>query len=308
MDANEGHWRRRVMPLALMVALGTAGTWIAATVGLAQRGPNKTEALPLPVAGRVVEQSSGARARADDLSQAFRDAAQAVLAAVVVIKAPDEMACPHCGRAHREEEWGDEMSSQEAGDHARNKDSLAVLGSGFIVDASGLVVTNQHVVKSAPRIVVQLADGRQFPATRVREDGTMDLAILKIKATGPLPVARLADPVSVEIGDWVLAVGCPLELEQTVSAGIISAKNRSFCPNHRARMLQTDAAINPGSSGGPLVNLDGRVVGITTSIASEDGGYQGIGFAIPAGHAASLVAMLTGTDNQPRGTARENDR
>jgi serine protease Do len=102
----------------------------------------------------------------------------------------------------------------------------------------------------------------------------------------------LTDPKGVETGDWVLAVGCPLELEQTVSAGIISAKNRSSCAKHRVRMLQTDAAINPGSSGGPLVNLDGQVVGITTSIASEDGGYQGIGFAIPANHAAQLLAEL----------------
>jgi serine protease Do len=192
------------------------------------------------------------------------------------------------------------MPSQEARDPGRHKESLAVLGSGFIVDASGLVVTNQHVVTSAHRLVVQLADGRQFQATRAREDAAMDLAILKIEAKEPLPAAQLANLETVEIGDWVLAVGCPLELEQTVSAGIISAKNRSFCSNHRARMLQTDAAINPGSSGGPLVNLDGQVVGVTTSIASEDGGYQGIGFAIPAGHAASLVAQVQGTNSQSR--------
>lgn len=298
MDAEKGPSWRRLILLAFIAALGMVGTWTAATVVNAQRGPEEAKATLPPVAGRNVERSNGARARADDLSQAFRDAAQAVLPAVVVIKAPDEMACPHCGRVHRAGESDDEIPSQEAGGPARHKDSLAVLGSGFIVDASGLVVTNQHVVGSAHGIVVQLADGRQFRATRAKEDAAMDLAILKIEAKGPLPAARLANLETVEIGDWVLAVGCPLELEQTVSAGIISAKNRSFCSNHRARMLQTDAAINPGSSGGPLVNLDGRVVGITTSIASEDGGYQGIGFAIPASHAASLVAQLTGTNNR----------
>lgn len=299
MDANKGSSWRRLIPLALVAALAVVGTWTAATVVNAQRGPDEAKATLPAVAGRSVERSNVARARADDLSQAFRDAARAVLPAVVVIKAPDEMACPHCGRVHREGESNDEMPSQEANGPARHKESLAVLGSGFIVDASGLVVTNQHVVGSAHRLVVQLADGRQFGATRAKEDAAMDLAILKIDAKGPLPAARLANLEIVEIGDWVLAVGCPLELEQTVSAGIISAKNRSFCSNHRARMLQTDAAINPGSSGGPLVNLDGQVVGVTTSIASEDGGYQGIGFAIPASHAASLVAQLTGI-NSPK--------
>lgn len=293
-------WRRLIL-LAAVAVVGMLGTWIAAAAVNAQRGPEDAKASPPPAPSAAVdsiERSGGARARADDLSQAFRDAAQAVLPAVVVIKAPDEMACLHCGRVHRAEESGEDVPSQEGRDPAEHKDSLAVLGSGFIVDASGVVVTNQHVIKSAHRIVVQLADGRQFRATRAREDAAMDLAVLKIEAKGPLPAARLANLATVEIGDWVLAVGCPLELEQTVSAGIISAKNRSFCSNHRARMLQTDAAINPGSSGGPLVNLDGQVVGITTSIASEDGGYQGIGFAIPAGHAASLVTHLTDT-NKP---------
>ena len=231
-------------------------------------------------------------ARADDLSQAFRDASRAVLPAVVVIKAPNEMACSHCGRIHRRDEWDEEMFSPDAAGTVTRKDSLAVLGSGFIVDSSGLVLTNQHVVASTHRVIVQLSDGRQFRAKIAQGDRSMDLAILKIETDGPLPAARLANSEKVAIGDWVLAIGCPLELEQTVSAGIISAKDRSFCPNHRAGMLQTDAAINPGSSGGPLVNLDGQVVGITTSIASEDGGYQGIGFAVPANHAARLVSQL----------------
>lgn len=298
MDGRKHHWPR-LIPLTLAAALGMAGMWLVTNTVSGERSPQDNRPLLPQVAERSIQRSTGARARADDLSQAFRDASQAVLPAVVVIKAPNEMACPHCGRVHRGGEGDGEMLSQETGDTARRKDSLAVLGSGFIVDSSGLVVTNQHVVASAHRVVVQLSDGRQFRATRAQGDPSMDLAILKIEANVPLPTARLANSEMVEIGDWVLAIGCPLELEQTVSAGIISAKNRSFCPNHRARMLQTDAAINPGSSGGPLVNLDGQVVGITTSIASEDGGYQGIGFAVPANHAARLVGKLEDV-NRPK--------
>ena len=276
-----------LIPLALGAALGMVGAWLATNTVSGQRRPEDNRPSLPPAAEQITQPASGAHARADDLSQAFRDASRAVLPAVVVIKAPNEMACPHCGRIHRGSEWGEEMLSQRAADTVTRKDSLAVLGSGFIVDSSGLVVTNQHVVASAHQVVVQLSDGRQFRATRAKGDPSMDLAILQIETNEPLPAARLADSEMVEIGDWVLAVGCPLELEQTVSAGIISAKDRSFCPNHRAGMLQTDAAINPGSSGGPLVNLDGQVVGITTSIASEDGGYQGIGFAVPANHAGA---------------------
>ena len=114
--------------------------------------------------------------------------------------------------------------------------------------------------------------------------------MLKIDATARLPFVSLGDSDKAEIGDWVLTIGCPLELEQTVSAGIISAKNRSFCPQHPTRYLQTDAVVNPGSSGGPLVALNGTVIGITTSIASDDGGYQGIGFAVPASFVKPLLA------------------
>ena len=168
MEAKQGVSWRRLTLLALVAALAVVSTWMAATVVNAQRGPKEANAALAPAAGRSLERSTAARARADDLSQAFRDAARAVLPAVVVIKAPDEMACPHCGRVHREAESYDETPSQEADGPAGHKESLAVLGSGFIVDASGLVVTNQHVVASAHRLVVQLADGRQFRANGER--------------------------------------------------------------------------------------------------------------------------------------------
>ena len=168
-----------------------------------------------------------------------------------------------------------------------------VLGSGFIVAPSGIVLTNKHVVKDQQGMVVQTADGKQYPVVQVRTDPDQDVAVLRIDAKTPLPFARLGNSDTAEIGDWVLTIGSPLELEQTVSAGIISAKNRSFCSSHPTRYLQTDAVVNPGSSGGPLVALNGDVIGITSSIASDDGGYQGIGFAVPASVVQRLLKEFT---------------
>ena len=154
-------------------------------------------------------------------------------------------------------------------------------GSGVIIASDGLILTNNHVVSGADSVVVELADGREFTAEDIRTDPATDLAVLRIKKATNLPAARLGDSDTLRIGDWVLAIGNPFELEASVSAGIISAKGRSLGSAERASFLQTDAAINPGNSGGPLVNLRGEVVGINTAIASSNGAYQGIGFAIP---------------------------
>ena len=150
-----------------------------------------------------------------------------------------------------------------------------------LIDPTGIVLTNQHVIEDADQVTVLLPDGREFSVRQMTPVPGMDLAVLQLDSQEPLPAATLGDSDGLEIGDWILTIGCPLELEQTVSAGIISAKGRTVPDAGRTRLLQTDAAINPGSSGGPLVNLRGEVVGITAAIASEDGGYQGIGFAIP---------------------------
>lgn len=225
--------------------------------------------------------------KAEGLSKAFRAAAQKVLPAVVVIKAGASPECPRCGRAHDEDDEG-EGTSAKAGPSR----SLDILGSGFIVAPQGIVLTNKHVVKDSHRLVVQTADGKQFPVKQVKTDQEHDVAVLSIETKTMLPFVSLGDSENAEIGDWVLTIGCPLELEQTVSAGIISAKNRSFCSKHQTRYLQTDAVINPGSSGGPLVALNGTVIGITTSLASGDGGYQGIGFAVPASFVKPLLAKV----------------
>jgi serine protease Do len=257
-------------------------------------GPDKTiiNAPALALTTKLTDKGlEEGRIRAEGLSQAFRYAAKKVLPTVVVIKTPQSDGCPRCGS--RECDNTDDNEGTSSTSPENEKDAFTVIGSGFLVDPSGIVMTNKHVVKGARKMVVQMADGRKFPVKQVKTDSEIDLAILLIETKESLPAVRLGNSETTEIGDWVLAVGCPLDLEQTVSAGIISAKNRSFCPNHQAKLLQTDAAINPGSSGGPLVNLNGEVIGITTSIASDDGGYQGIGFAIPANLTNRLLQQVT---------------
>lgn len=241
--------------------------------------------------------------KAESLSQAFRSAAKRALPAVVVIKTSDPGRTP--ATADGDEDFSGPVlghfsdSEDPDGQHPRNE-SQSVLGSGVVIDTQGIVLTNNHVVEDAHDLIVRLADGRQFTATVERADKRLDLAVLRVKSETPLPAVRLGDSETLEIGDWVLAIGSPFDLEQTVSAGIISAKGRSLEGAGSARLLQTDAAINPGSSGGPLVNLAGEVVGITTAIASRSGGYQGIAFAVPSNPAKQLRSDQTdGKPSQP---------
>lgn len=155
------------------------------------------------------------------------------------------------------------------------------MGSGVIVDPSGIILTNHHVVKGADSLLVKLHDGRQFEATEWKTDPKTDIAVVRIESSGSLPAAAIGDSDQMDVGDWVMAVGAPFGLNETVTAGIISAKARGIGISAREDFLQTDAAINPGNSGGPLINLQGEVVGINTAISSTNGGYQGIGFAVP---------------------------
>ncbi|MBI1904117.1 MAG: Do family serine endopeptidase [Planctomycetia bacterium] len=167
------------------------------------------------------------------------------------------------------------------------------LGSGVIIDPAGIILTNAHVVDGADEITVQLSDGREYKVKDVKADKGVDVAVLRLDAADlKLPAARFGNSDELEIGDWVIAVGNPFELEATVSAGIISAKGRSLEAVGRTALLQTDAAINPGNSGGPLLNLDGEVIGISTAIATLNGGYQGVGFAIPASTVRWVAGQL----------------
>jgi len=168
------------------------------------------------------------------------------------------------------------------------------LGSGFLIDEKGLILTNNHVVEGAQKLTVQLSDEREFDAEVVGTDKPSDLALIRIKhpPSGLAPL-RFGDSDKLQIGEWVVAVGAPFGLYESVTTGIISAKGRQNTGiSTYGNFLQTDAAINPGNSGGPLVNLDGDVVGINTAIYSQSGGYMGIGFAIPVNLARSVETSL----------------
>jgi serine protease Do len=161
------------------------------------------------------------------------------------------------------------------------------MGSGVIVDAKGVILTNAHVVKDAHEILAKLPDGRQFKATSFVAHEELDLAVVRIEGRD-LPVAALGDSDGLQVGQWVLAIGNPFGLEHTVTAGLVSAMRRRSAEGED--YIQTDAAINPGNSGGPLVDLRGRVVGINTAIYSRSGGYQGIGFALPVNLARDFMS------------------
>ncbi|OSM04864.1 putative protease Do [Magnetofaba australis IT-1] len=175
------------------------------------------------------------------------------------------------------------------------------LGSGVIVGADGYILTNNHVVEDANEITVVLNDEREFDAEIVGRDAKTDLALIRIKVDGPLPVAKLGDSDKSEVGSWVVAIGNPFGLDTTVTAGIISAKGRVIGNGPYDNFIQTDAAINPGNSGGPLFNLDGEVIGINTAIFSRSGGNMGIGFAIPMNLARTVMDQLKENGHVTRG-------
>jgi serine protease Do len=176
------------------------------------------------------------------------------------------------------------------------------LGSGVIVDAKGYIVTNRHVVEKADRIRVKLMDdppGVLHDAKVIGSDQETDLAVIKIESEKALPVAKLGNSDSMEVGDWVLAVGSPFGLSETVTAGIVSAKGRNIVPNRQFQsFIQTDAAINPGNSGGPLVNMAGEVIGINTAILTDTNAYAGVGFAMPSNTVVNVYNQLIAPEHR----------
>jgi serine protease Do len=175
------------------------------------------------------------------------------------------------------------------------------LGSGFVIDPAGYIVTNNHVIEGADEIQVTFTDGTQLPAKLIGTDKQTDLALLKVESTKPLTAVEFGDSDQLRVGDWVIAVGNPFGLGGTVSAGIISARGRDIHAGPFDDFLQIDAAINPGNSGGPTFGLDGKVMGVNTAIASPNGGSVGIGFAIPANLAKPIIAQLRETGSVERG-------
>ena len=199
--------------------------------------------------------------------------------------------------------FGGQMPDQEGGDDGQVRESL---GSGFIVDPKGYIITNYHVIEKADKIYVKLSTdpdtqdlGR--PATIIGTDKATDLAVIKIDTSVPLPTVKLGNSDTAQVGDWVEAIGSPFTLSQTVTAGIISAKNRTIEPGAGGQFqhfIQTDAAINPGNSGGPLLNMNGEVVGVNTAIFTQSNGYQGIGFAMPSNTVVEVYNDLIGAGHK----------
>ena len=183
------------------------------------------------------------------------------------------------------------------------KQEVQGLGSGMIIDGEGHILTNYHVAGGATKIQVGLADGSKYPAKLVGGDPKTDLAVIKIEGKGGLPHITFGDSDKVEVGEWVVAIGAPRALEKTVTQGIISAKHRRGItdPTGYEDFLQTDAPINPGNSGGPLLNLYGEVIGVNAAIASQSGGFEGIGFTIPSNMAVYVARALIAHGKVERG-------
>jgi serine protease Do len=174
------------------------------------------------------------------------------------------------------------------------------LGSGFIISPDGYILTNAHVVDAADEVQVRLTDKRELKAKVIGADKRTDVALLKIEASG-LPVVRLGDPARLKVGEWVVAIGAPFGFDNSVTAGIVSAKGRSLPQENFVPFIQTDVAINPGNSGGPLFNMRGEVVGMNSQIYSRSGGYMGVSFAIPIDVAMEVQAQLRSGGKVSRG-------
>jgi serine protease Do len=274
--------------VALVIGAGL-GAWGAGAVDLAKpvhpalpsgvQGPIVPAALPVP-------------------SGTFAVVAETVAPAVVNINTVTRATS---GRTPVEEFFGDEFFRRFFGEVPEHQEPMRSLGSGVIVDASGVVLTNAHVIEHASEIEVVTAEGNKHKAKVAGVDHRTDLAVLRLQGGGPYPAASLGDSDKMKVGDWVLAIGSPFGLQQTVTAGIISAKGRALGQGPYDDFLQTDAAINPGNSGGPLVNMSGEVVGINSAILSRSGGNVGIGFAIPVNMAKRIYTELAAKGKVTRG-------
>jgi serine protease Do len=247
------------------------------------------------------------------LSSAFAQIAKQIEPSVVNINTESTVKPQRRGRRspNPDDEGGDDFQDffdrffggQGGGPDARPEGMRQrSLGSGVIVDTKGYIVTNAHVVEKADRVRVNLMGddpGKTYDAKVIGVDRETDLAVIKIDAGKTLPAAKLGDSDSANVGDWVLAIGSPFGLEQTVTAGIVSSKGRNIDNSRQFQsFIQTDAAINPGNSGGPLVNMNGEVIGINTAIFTQSMGSQGVGFAMPSKTVANVYNQLIGPGNK----------
>jgi len=190
------------------------------------------------------------------------------------------------------EDFFDKQKPQNKGKTPRRRRSVSSLGSGFVIDSSGIIVTNNHVIDKADEIEVIFTDGRKLKAKVIGRDKKTDIAVLKVESKTPLPSVSFGDSKKLRVGDWVMAIGNPFGLGGSVSLGIVSASDRDINSGPYDDFIQTDAAINKGNSGGPLFNMDGEVIGINTAIISPSGGSIGIGFSIPSDTAEQVIKQL----------------
>ncbi len=253
--------------------------------------PRAIRALAVLLAALALSLPAAPPAAARDAPGSFADLAERLSPAVVNIstkqtlpEGPDAPPLP-------ESPFGDLFRDffDQAPQRGRPVQSL---GSGFVISEDGFVVTNNHVIREADEVEVNFPDGTSYDAGVVGTDDKTDLALLKIQPEAPLPFVSFGDSAAARVGDWVLAIGNPFGLGGSVSAGIISARNRDIKAGPYDDFLQTDAAINRGNSGGPLFNLDGQVIGVNTAIISPSGGSIGIGFAVPSALAKNVISQL----------------
>ncbi|MEP6923726.1 MAG: Do family serine endopeptidase [Pyrinomonadaceae bacterium] len=241
----------------------------------------------------------------ESLSASFAEVARRVEPAVVNIDTKTNAELTARGKSQQAQKNDNEEEDSSILEYFRKqlpaRPSYSV-GSGFIVDKQGYILTNYHVVEDTNKITVRLQSGEEFIAEMVGTDEQTDLAVLKINTGRELPAVKLGDSGAAQVGDWVLAIGSPFGLDQTVTAGIISKVEREtpFATNFQ-KFIQTDAAINRGNSGGPLVNMNGEVVGINSQIATSTGDYNGIGFALPSNAASYVYSQILNSGKVKRG-------
>jgi len=265
---------------------------VPATVGAQMRGlPDFTELVdqvgPSVVNIRTMEKISSRGANSAETDEDIQELLRKFFG--------DRM--PGAPKADPKAEKADPKTPKRRAPEPR-EDQPRGVGSGFILSADGLVMTNAHVVEGADDVVVTLTDKREFKAKIIGTDKRTDVALIKIEATG-LPAVKIGDVSRLKVGEWVMAIGSPFGLENTVTAGIVSAKQRDT--GDYLTLIQTDVAINPGNSGGPLINMRGEVVGINSQIYSRSGGFQGISFAIPIDEAVRVSDQLRTTGRVSRG-------
>ena len=309
MRMKAHRWAYSLSILATLSLGILIGTVISSEVK-GKEGQGKSDAAPL----NMPSSSSAGNGFSQQLSNAFAQVAKQLEPSVVNINTDSTIKNPHRRRGQDDED-NDGMDDffnhffggpGGGGQNPFGQDNGPIreraLGSGVIVDPKGYIVTNRHVVEKADRIRVRFQDdppGVQHDAKVIGLDSETDLAVIKVDVDHALPAAKMGNSDSMQVGDWVLAVGSPFGLSETVTAGIVSAKGRDIVPGRQFQtFIQTDAAINPGNSGGPLVNMNGEVIGINTAILSETNAYAGVGFALPSKTVVDVYNQLTGPDHR----------